>query len=56
MRLLESDWVALLDTPPEMLLAEARVAAQRGWLEYRQAGDVLQIGFRGLFSVLGVSQ
>jgi hypothetical protein len=56
MRLLESDWAALLDTPPEMLLAEARLAAQRGWLDYRQAGDVLEIGFRGLFSVLGVSR
>jgi len=55
MRLLESHWVALLDTPPESLLAEARVAAQRGWLEYRQAGDVLEIGFRGLYSAIGMS-
>lgn len=53
--LLDSAWVRLLDSPAEMVLAEARVAAGRGWLEYRQAGDVLEISFRQLLSAIGVT-
>lgn len=52
--LLATDWVRLLDSPDEVLLAEARVAASRGWLEYRHAGDVLEITFRQLFAAIGV--
>jgi hypothetical protein len=54
MRLLESDWVRLLDTPQELLLAEARAAAGRGWIEYRQAGEVLDISFRGIRNAIGL--
>lgn len=51
--LLESDWVALLDSPGEMILSEARVAASRGWLELRHAGDVLEITFHKLLESIG---
>lgn len=51
--LLESSWVRLLDSTEEMLLAEARVAASRGWLELRHAGGVLEITFHRLFEALG---
>jgi hypothetical protein len=51
--LLQSDWVRLLDSPPEMVLSEARIAASRGWLELRQAGDVLDISFHKLMSAIG---
>jgi len=54
--LLESDWVRLLDSPGELLLSEARVAASRGWLEYRHAGDVLEITFHQLMSAIGVAE
>jgi hypothetical protein len=54
--LFESEWVRLLDSPAELVLAEARVASGRGWLEYRHAGDVLEITFRQLFSTIGVSR
>lgn len=47
---LDTDWVRILDSPGEMILAEARVAASRGWLEYRHAGDVLEITFRQLLA------
>jgi len=51
--LLDSDWVRVLDTPGERVLAEARVAASRGWLEIRQAGDVLDISFHQLLAAVG---
>ena len=51
--LLNSDWIRLLDSPAEAVLAEARVAASRGWLEYRQAGDVLDITFHRLLAEIG---
>ena len=51
--LLESDWVRLLDSSPEQVLSEARVASSRGWLEVRQAGDVLEISFHKLLASIG---
>ena len=51
--LLDTNWVRLLDAPDERVLAEARVAAERGWLEYRHAGDVLEITFRRLLATVG---
>lgn len=52
--LFESQWAKLLDAPPELLLAEARTAASRGWIELRQAGDVIDVSFRGLLAASGV--
>ena len=51
--LLSTNWVQILDSSPETVLAEARIAANRGWLEYRQAGDVLELTFRTLLSRIG---
>jgi len=41
-------WCRLLDAPGHVLHAQAFAAAQRGWLEYRRAGDVTELGFRHL--------
>lgn len=41
-------WCRLLDTPVHVLHGQAVAAAQRGWLEYRRAGNVTEIGFRYL--------
>ena len=35
----------LLDAPPHTLHEQAFLASQRGWLEYRHAGTVTEIGF-----------
>lgn len=41
-------WAQLLDAPGHSLHEQAFVASQRGWLEYRRAGDVTDISFRHL--------
>lgn len=46
--LFETAWCALLDTPPHTLRELAEVAARRGWIDYRHAGGVTQIGFARL--------
>ncbi len=46
--LLETIWTRLLDTPSHTLHEQAFLASQRGWLEYRHAGNVTDIGFRYL--------
>lgn len=56
MSLLHSSWVRLLDSSDEIILAQARIAASRGWLEYRQAGDVLDITFHRLLDLVGWSR
>lgn len=38
-------WAQLLDAPPALLHEQAFQAAQQGWLEYRHAGAVTEIGF-----------
>lgn len=47
-QLLTTLWARLIDGTPQALLALARSAAQRGWLEYRHAGGILDISFRQL--------
>jgi hypothetical protein len=47
-RLLESDWAKLLDASSGDMLALAEEAGQRGLIEYRNAGGVLQITFNQL--------
>lgn len=54
--LLQSPWVQLLDSTQELILSEARVAANRGWLEYRHAGDVLDITFHRLLGMVGADR
>jgi len=41
-------WCRLLDAPMHVLHAQALVASQRGWIEYRHMGDVTEVGFRYL--------
>jgi hypothetical protein len=41
-------WARLLDAPTHVVHEQARAASQRGWLEYRQAGNVTEITFRHL--------
>lgn len=41
-------WARALDAPQHTLYEQAQVAAQRGWLEYRRAGDVVEVGFQHL--------
>ena len=46
--LFHSPWTQLLDAPLHMLHEQTFLAAQRGWLEYRHAGAVTEIGFSHL--------
>jgi hypothetical protein len=46
--LFHSPWTQLLDAPLQMLHEQTFLAAQRGWLEYRHAGAVTEIGFSHL--------
>jgi hypothetical protein len=46
--LFQTLWARVLDLPQHTLHEQAQAAAQRGWLEYRRAGDVVEIGFRHL--------
>lgn len=38
-------WARLLDTPLYLLREQAAVASQRGWIDYRYAGAVTDVGF-----------
>jgi hypothetical protein len=49
-RLFDTLWVRLLDKPVDLLHRQAFAAAQRGWLEYRCAGDVVDITFQHFLS------
>jgi len=55
LRLFETLWARLLDTSPAELDALAFAAAQRGWLDYRRIGDVVQIEFPALIGAAGVT-
>lgn len=46
-------WCQLLDTPIHMLHEQAFVASQRGWIEYRHAGDITDVSFRFLLRKYG---
>lgn len=41
-------WAQMLDAPAHTLQQQAVTASQQGWLEYRAAGDVIEISFRHL--------
>lgn len=43
--LFSTSWAQLLDASPHMLHEQAFLAAQRGWMEYRHAGAVTEVGF-----------
>ena len=41
-------WANMLDTPIHELMELAVVASRHGWIEYRAAGDVVEVSFRYL--------
>lgn len=45
-------WARLLDAPTHLLREQAITASQRGWIEYRAAGDVVEVSFRHLMREL----
>lgn len=48
--LLSTSWTRLLDHPAGDVLALVRQAARRGWVEYRAAGDVMDLRVEALFT------
>lgn len=48
--LLTTPWTRLLDSSPDELLNLVRQAARRGWVEYRAAGDVMDLRVDALFT------
>ena len=48
MFLFDTFWTRILDQQPSAIRSLAFAASQRGFLEYRQAGDVVQVGFSHL--------
>ena len=48
--LFTSFWAKLLDPPPETLYRLAAVAAQRGWIDLRRAGAVMEVRFPKLLT------
>jgi len=43
-------WAALLDAPTDTLYELAAVASQRGWIDLRRAGSVVEVGFSKLLT------
>jgi hypothetical protein len=41
-------WTRMLDAPEQLLRDHAAAAARQGWIEYRSAGDVIEVSFRHL--------
>lgn len=46
--LFDTLWARILDSPVHILREQAVVASQQGWIEYRSAGDVVEVSFRHL--------
>lgn len=49
-RLFEGLWARLLDCPPDSVHRFALAASQRGWLDYRNAGGVVEVRFPHLLT------
>lgn len=49
-RLFESQWIRVLDTSKDKIHELASAASQRGWLDYRRAGEVIDIRFPDLLT------
>jgi hypothetical protein len=43
--LLRTVWGRSLDAPEHVVFEQAFAAAQRGWIEFRRAGEVIDVGF-----------
>jgi len=46
--LFNTTWAQLLDTPVHILHEQAILASHSGWIEYRRAGNVIDISFHYL--------
>jgi hypothetical protein len=46
--LFETRWARVLDAPVGELRAQAAIASQQGWLEYRHSGGITEVTFRHL--------
>jgi hypothetical protein len=46
--LLRTVWGRALDAPDATVFGQAVAAAQRGWIEFRRAGEVVDVGFTWL--------
>lgn len=46
--LFDTLWTRILDAPSHILREQTVVASQQGWIEYRAAGDVVEVSFRHL--------
>jgi hypothetical protein len=46
--LLRTVWGRVLDAPDHVIYEQGFAAAQRGWIEFRRAGDVVDVGFSWL--------
>ena len=49
-RLFESSWVRVLDLSKDKIHDLTVAASQRGWLDYRRAGEVIDIRFPDLLT------
>ena len=49
-RLLNTFWIRLLDTPRDRITELAEQASARGWIVYRQAGEVVEVRFPALLT------
>ena len=46
--LFDTLWARMLDAPAHLLREQAVAASRQGWIEYRAAGDVVEVSFRHL--------
>ena len=46
--LFQTLWARLLDAPEHILRSQAAIASQEGWIDYRHAGGMTEVGFRYL--------
>jgi hypothetical protein len=46
--LFESAWIEYLDLSSDMIHAFAFEASKRGWIDYRNAGGIVDVGFNGI--------
>jgi hypothetical protein len=51
--LLSTIWGKALDAPANEIYEQARVANKLGWIEFRRAGEVVEVGFRWLLRPQG---
>jgi hypothetical protein len=51
--LLATVWGTALDAPAHEIYEQAQTASKLGWIEFRRAGDVVDVGFRWLLRAPG---